>query len=86
MAKGDILRLKVLEYKEQFLEFVEAKKSFQVFETRQVLFLVLDAQSRFSSKISFGHPPTKVWKKLQPFWQHVKKDHNRRNAKKKGSK
>jgi hypothetical protein len=60
MAMGNILRVKVLEYKEQFLEFVEAKKSFQVFKTRQVLFLVLEAQSWFSSKIFFNLPPTKV--------------------------
>jgi hypothetical protein len=43
MAMGDILKVKVLEYKEQFLEFVEVKKKFQVFVTRQVLFLVLEA-------------------------------------------
>ncbi len=51
MSRGDVLKAKVFEDKEQFLGFVEAKKGFQVFETRQILFLVLEAQSQFSSKI-----------------------------------
>jgi hypothetical protein len=52
MSRGDVLKAKVFEDKEQFLGFVEAKKKgFQVFETRQILFLVLEAQSQFSSKI-----------------------------------
>jgi hypothetical protein len=34
MAMGDILKVKVLEYKEQFLEFVDVKKKFSSFHKK----------------------------------------------------
>jgi hypothetical protein len=46
------LRVSGLGYNTQLLEFVEAKKGLQFFETRKgVLFVVLDAQSQFASRI-----------------------------------